>query len=217
MEEDLGEPGVSQHGARTEVRTNKEGKQTGKTRLEQQRGETPVGGGTGRGYDEEDGEGVFPVQQRALAGALLFGGLDKAAGVIEPISSRLHAQIMTVGRQLKHLRTAEGRKNFMDSYREEEEKREQERRRRRRERGEEEQTPGERADELLIRAEEARGGQGFLEQQQKILRTQLEDQQAQQAELLNSVERQLIGVSKNDRANWLRLRGQLQRVRTHPM
>ncbi|PHJ19486.1 hypothetical protein CSUI_006685 [Cystoisospora suis] len=189
MEEDLEERhGLSQDRTRTEARRTRESKQTGETRAAMRRGSTSM-----TRHDEEDGEGIFPVQQRALAGALLFGGLDKAAGVIEPIGSRLHAQIMTVGRQLKHLRTAEGRKHFMDLYREEEEKREQERRRRRRERGEEEQTPSERADELLLKAEEARGGHGFLEQQQKILTEQLEDQQAQQAALLNSVERQLIG------------------------
>ncbi|CBZ53764.1 hypothetical protein NCLIV_035450 [Neospora caninum Liverpool] len=144
--------------------------------------------------DEEDGEGVFPVQQRALAGALLVGALDKAAGVIEPVSSRLHAQIVSTGRQLVHLRERVERgkgKSFLEVQREEREKREDERRRRRREQGRDEEK-GERADAFLLKAEEKRGGDGFLDSQQRILLAQLKRQQDGQAALLNLVERQMI-------------------------
>ncbi|PFH37308.1 hypothetical protein BESB_037660 [Besnoitia besnoiti] len=148
-------------------------------------------------HDEEDGEGVFPVQQRALAGALLVGALDRAAGIIEPISSRLHAQIVSVGRQLVHLRerVEEGRgKSFLDLHREDQQKRGDERRKRRRAQGLEadEKRSAETADEFLLQAEEKRGGDGFLESQQKLLLQQLVRQQDEQSELLNLVERQLI-------------------------
>ncbi|KEP66892.1 UNVERIFIED_CONTAM: hypothetical protein HHA_271470 [Hammondia hammondi] len=140
--------------------------------------------------DEEDGEGVFPVQQRALAGALLVGALDKAAGIIEPVSSRLHAQIVSVGKQLVHLRerVAERKgKSFFDDPRAESQEGKDSRRGGRRE-----PEKPERAAEFLLKAEEKRGGEGFLDSQQRTLLAQLKRQQDEQADLLNLVERQLI-------------------------
>ncbi|KFH16546.1 hypothetical protein TGMAS_271470 [Toxoplasma gondii MAS] len=140
--------------------------------------------------DEEDGEGVFPVQQRALAGALLVGALDKAAGIIEPVSSRLHAQIVSVGKQLVHLRERVAQrkgKSFFDGPRAESQGGKDSPKDGRRE-----HEKPERAAEFLLKAEEKRGGEGFLDSQQRTLLAQLKRQQDEQAALLNLVERQLI-------------------------